>query len=294
MRVVASFTTIPSRLPFITPVLQSLVNQTHQLDQIYLTVAFDVSHFNDVSKEMKILMERGILKIVRIQKDYGPVCKIFGPLIMETDENVRIFYCDDDVEYSPTAVEQLLFHSIRKPHLAFGFGAFNILPSWPYVNIHFGGISNPIYVPKPFQISFRQQQQLEPVLKPVSVQYLMGTSGVMVCRGFFLGDWFDQFVSWSMDEQMRRADDVTISSYLNLQGVKRYLVPFKNENFGQDLGLCEPLSSSWFHAINNHLYTHEKLSHSNNIRKNMLWNTIQVLLGIIGTILLVFVIILFH
>jgi len=40
-----------------------------------------------------------LCKIVHIDVDYGPITKIYGALISETDPNTIIISCDDDVHF---------------------------------------------------------------------------------------------------------------------------------------------------------------------------------------------------
>jgi hypothetical protein len=112
-KVIVSLTTISTRLPTLSAVVESLFNQTHKADHIVLNISLD-SHLLDQGIRFEQLPET-IRKIavageleVYFCKNTGPYRKIMPVLERFGDEDYFIATADDDVLYPPEWLEVLL------------------------------------------------------------------------------------------------------------------------------------------------------------------------------------------
>lgn len=106
-----SLTTIPPRFSKIGKTLNSLLNQTTKIQNIWLNIPRNYKRF---PKWDGVLPEvpNGI-KIHRINEDLGPASKIL-PILNNPSAEEYILYCDDDWEYEPTWAETFVFHKGKK------------------------------------------------------------------------------------------------------------------------------------------------------------------------------------
>src|SRR4029077_17098072 len=61
---------------------------------------------------------KDICEIVYIEEDYGPICKILGPLIKEENGNTLIITVDDDIIYPSNLIEKFLEYHDKYPNSA--------------------------------------------------------------------------------------------------------------------------------------------------------------------------------
>ena len=61
-----------------------------------------------------------IVKKHVLPKDYGPLSKLMGPLLVERDPSTIIITVDDDKLYAPNLVSKLVWNSFHNPGAAFG------------------------------------------------------------------------------------------------------------------------------------------------------------------------------
>lgn len=262
-RLVVSLTTIPSRLGELRATLESLtVGQRRKPDRVYLTLPLTglPSRGSPLLKyelpewlQAPILKFLGLVEIVYIPTDLGPMSKLWGGLVRELEPDARIVVCDDDVVYGATWLAELDAHSQRHPGCAVGFGAFDFVRGPPFFRMRIGGIKNVPHIPYPSTFATTDAAQ--------SVQCLMGVSGALFPRSAFTSTGMKTLVEWSRHPRMCRADDVTISAWLSLAGVRRYLVKTSPEldEAGVDRGLVDALSTSWMHAVYNHAFAYSTL-----------------------------------
>src|SRR5665647_1084483 len=122
-RVVATLTTLPDRYDTTVRTLNNLMNQTHKLDNIYLTLPYKAKRLNKLYPEPTQEMKQ-LATIIRVPEDYGPLCKLYGALVSENDTNTIIISVDDDCIYPDNLVSSLISHSKNHPNAAIcGTGA---------------------------------------------------------------------------------------------------------------------------------------------------------------------------
>lgn len=126
--VVVSLTTIPSRWGLLRKALDSLVAQRFKPDAIYVVVP-EVSLREGVPYEIPSWLNPqnypGVT-ILRVNKDYGPATKLFGPLQTTLPGEAIIATFDDDSEYEEHVLEKLVDRAIRYPNAAIGFSGINV------------------------------------------------------------------------------------------------------------------------------------------------------------------------
>lgn len=210
MRVVCSLTTVPLRLLHgrLVNTLRSLNNQTHHFDAIYLTIP---QGYPEVPSEISALCQP-----VYTEKDYGPLTKLVGGLLQESDPTTIIIVLDDDYIYPPTLVEKLLGKHFKYPGIAIGStGTF--IKNFPY---YFSLIRN--------QASYRYTfWNGHPISNTgLNVDILCGYAGILYERGFFpcnnklkkLNKFLDRVF---LNKDIFCNDDIYVSAYLSSKNIEK-------------------------------------------------------------------------
>jgi len=217
-RVVASYTTLPSRYDEVKQSILTLKNQTHKLDAIYLTIPKKSRRLN---KEYPPIPDdlAELCTIVYSDIDYGPITKIYGGLVSEKDQNTVIISCDDDVLFAPNHIEILLSHHKTHPKSAIcGTGAligkglyFISIFSTVKPSEYWNGLTG-------FNLDKNGRK----------VDLIFGVAGVLYVRNFFPSNdlLHDTLFKYSLeDDAIFHNDDVLISGYLSKQKITRYVFP---------------------------------------------------------------------
>jgi|SRR3972149_9906199 len=214
IRVVASYTTLPDRYEVLYKSICSLQEQTHKLDAIYVCVPKKATRLN---KEYPPLPENitNACSIINIDTDYGPLTKIYGALVSESDPNTVIISCDDDVIFAPNHVDILLKHHKNHPNCAIcGTGA---LIGRGLLFISIVSSVNP----------FRGWNGFTGFKVPPDgrkVDLIFGVAGVLYVRKFFPthDKLNEEILQYSLrDNAVFCNDDVLISGYLSKQKIER-------------------------------------------------------------------------
>lgn len=213
-RVVASYTTLPSRYDTLIKSIKSLKGQTIELDAIYLTIPKKAARLNKeyppVPNELSSLCT-----VIHIDVDYGPLTKIYGALVSELDADTVIISCDDDVEFKKDHIEILLRYHEEYPGTAIcGTGALLAKGLW-FISIvstvepfHTWKATTGFYVPKEGR----------------NVDLIFGVAGVLYNRAMFptKDKLYDELLKYSlMDDSIFCNDDVLISGYLSKMKIAR-------------------------------------------------------------------------
>jgi hypothetical protein len=169
--------------------------------------------------------------VVRIDRDYGPISKLLGGLIMENDPDTIIITVDDDIIYPPTMIETLLRFSKKYPNSAICSAGLS-LGSFPfYYSIKFNQRKNGYW----FTMNVPKNG------KPIDILY--GYSGALYKRKFF--EEYEKFKTNFLnkivkDMDLFRNDDITISYYLAHNNIERRII---NMDDVTDTGLHDALSA---------------------------------------------------
>lgn len=211
MRVVASLTTMPDRYFKLPDTLNSLRSQTHPFDAIYLGLP-------KVSRRLQVdyppcPSEVSDLCTVVECTDFGPITKLLGALLMESDPETVIISFDDDMVYPSDLVERLLQHHNRYPNSAIGSSGMLLRSRCPMCAI------NPNEDHFPYRIS---KFSIPPEGRRVDSVY--GYPGALYVRKFFPGhdQLEEEFLNYALvDNDMYLNDDIVISGFLSLRNVER-------------------------------------------------------------------------
>ena len=157
-RVVVSLTSTPSRLPYITLALQSLMAQSRLPDAIYLNIPRPAGSWSawlpcngtldctwsatfrgvEGSVAVPAFLAAGLaslpqpqaslLRVNWVTEDVGPATKLLPTLHVERTPDTLIVTVDDDVHYHPDVVAELVNASQLGPHAAYGFAGQQVEP----------------------------------------------------------------------------------------------------------------------------------------------------------------------
>lgn len=209
MRVVASLTSIPDRINLCYPTIESLLSQDYPLSAIYLTIAKTCRRGTEYPKIDDKIMSN--VTLVTIKEDHGPVTKIMGALLEESDPDTLIITVDDDVIYPPTMVSNFLYHHQEYPNAALGSSGW-IIGRFPF------------YISGNYNHHKRSWFNLK---YGTSVDFLCGYAGVLYQRRFFPPrDKLDKkLLCYARNsESLWRHDDLLLSGFLSHRGVERILI----------------------------------------------------------------------
>lgn len=218
MRCVCSLTTLPDRYKSLLLTLKSLTNQTILFDKIYLCLPHTAKRsgkkYPEPSKEIKDLCT-----IVRSEVDYGPICKLYGALISEQDDDTIIVTVDDDVLYPNDFLKILLEKHKLRPKAAIT-GAGVLINDGQHISIN-TNFNNLMFMNN-FLCGFPY------INNQRNVDIVQGISGCLYLRKFFpmKENLYKEFLHYTEDIDLFLSDDIVTSSYLCSKGIKR--VTFKN------------------------------------------------------------------
>ncbi len=130
MKVACSFTTIPSRLPLIYPIVEAILNQTRLPDIIYIHIPYISKRGKEYQQKDIVKLEESIqqhknghlVKINRVRHDYGAITKLLPTIeierLCENWENTYVLIIDDDRIMSPRCVESFIRKAEEYPDYA--------------------------------------------------------------------------------------------------------------------------------------------------------------------------------
>lgn len=200
-RVIVCFTTIPARVKFLSKILNCIHEQDYKIDKTYLLLPWKSKRENKKYPPLPIDINLTNVDVIRCE-DYGPITKLYPILKYETDPETCIITFDDDVSYLPNRVSTLVKYALKYPNSAISGSGFIVGNWWNF----FGSIVYP--------------------KKITSVSVIEGYSGCLYRRKFFDEALIDYT---NAPKEAFYHDDVWISGYLALKGIKRLIHP---EKFG--------------------------------------------------------------
>lgn len=234
MRIIASLTTMPDKIPKLIRTLESLNKQTRKLDAIYLS-------YPNKSRRLGIQYPPVTSEISDLCTtvnctDYGPITKIVGGLLQEDDPETVIITFDDDMIYPETLVETLINHHKKYPNSAIGSSGMLLKYNCPMCAIT-PNEDNFLYrIPK-FHVPKEGRK----------VDSIYGYPGALYVRKFFpKKDKLEaEFLNYALvNNDMLMNDDITISGYLSLHNIERRIFPdMPIVSFVLDNGVRERVSS---------------------------------------------------
>lgn len=216
LRVVATLTTLPDRYDLLSRTIDSLINQDYEFDVIYISLPKVSARFGteypplpfNITKYSKVVP-------VILDTDYGPITKILGALMMESNPNTYILCVDDDIIYPPDLCSKYLTLSKSFPDSVICGGGVlyneNMLNSSVIHNNNnpttFNGVLGFTIPPEGRNIDI-----------------IFGVGGVLYQRGFFphADRLYSELLQYSTsNHSVFINDDVMISAYLDKKGIPR-------------------------------------------------------------------------
>lgn len=110
MKLIATLTTLPSRIAFIEPVLESMLSQSRPPDEIHLQIPNHCLKEDRGYQLPAFLKNYPQVKVMKCDKDFGPATKWLPALNYLAGEKALLLVMDDDCYYPPSMVEKLLRH----------------------------------------------------------------------------------------------------------------------------------------------------------------------------------------
>lgn len=251
VRVVISLTTVPGRYDKLLNTLSYLKQQDYPVSAIYLTIPEVSKRFNTAYPEPPQAI-KDLVTVVRIQKDYGPICKIIGALLNEPDPNTLIVTCDDDIVYSPNLVSSLVRESKKHPNAAIGGSGLFLSGGLSFYSYHCHSVYH-----RNFMLDFHVPDHGR------DVEILCGFSGVLYPRSAFPEaeteeDLYELLNYTNYSKDIFLNDDVLLSAWMSYQGCRRVVVK------------DTPLADEYRLLAGNTQPDHDKLALSNNM-----WSFVQ-------------------
>lgn len=225
-RIVVSLSTIPSRVPDLEATLVTLAVQTRKPDAIYVSIPRRSVRENadypikDIAKLIKKLLP-GVGRIVLLDEDYGPLTKLMGPLLHEKDPGTLIITVDDDQKYDMRLVETLFKGSLAHEGSVVCLCGHVIgeFPTgrWGYRCARGNDGKWPL-----------KTVFLDPHSE---VNVVSGWCGVLYPRGVFGDEVPNRFMEGLRKGKgkiplLHKHDDLYISAWLDVLGVKKYVVAY--------------------------------------------------------------------
>lgn len=115
---IGGMTTIPSRINDLKDTIDSIKSQKVPIDRLILTIPYALRRNGRTYDIPKWIEEDEFIHILRMD-DFGPVCKLLGPLEYTKDPNSIIITFDDDTIYSDDTVKNLMIGHMIYPNAAF-------------------------------------------------------------------------------------------------------------------------------------------------------------------------------
>ena len=203
MRVVVSFTTIPSRISSVKPMLESILAQTRKPDRTVLWLPAICRKENigyDIPSDFKQWMMVNDIEIGDCGCDWGSATKLIPTLLSEEDGDTALITVDDDVAYEPHIVEELITASEKWPDDSLGF---------------MGGVAGPIFI--------HAEQLMVKGVERTGVDVLGGYRGILYRRRMFDGSVVDE-LNELLDEGPFVVDDQLFGWNLCRRKIGRFVI----------------------------------------------------------------------
>jgi len=236
-KVIATLTTIPSRMVNVHMTIESIMNQTVKPDEIVLSIpSHSVREEKDyeLSDQVKEMSDKGEITLLHCEEDYGPATKILGVLKRELDIDYSedrepiIISFDDDKRYHANAIENLLSTDLIECGVVVcrkGSRIYKVDDDHPFHTPLNNGILERVY-----------NGADENAVRRVDV--LFGTGGVAYRSSYFDHDVFDYKESNEDFPEVEAffVDDIFLSGYLAERDVKIVVASFEKTKVQEKMG----------------------------------------------------------
>lgn len=191
MRIIASMTTIPQRIEYIRPVIESVFRQSVKVEALELNIPNYFIRGGETYSIPDWISEMDNVKIFRMD-DYGPITKIAPTLDRHFhDDDTYIWSIDDDIEYPSFQLDALL-----QAHD----------PKVRKIITRYGGALN-------------EGHDFQNWWGKALVSFFEAFGGVLYPPGCIDEDFMEYVRVTSTNEDCRRSDDIVLSMYFNMKNV---------------------------------------------------------------------------
>lgn len=207
MRIVASLTTIPSRIWHIEPVLNSLLAQTRPFDAIYLNIPHKTRKNEEYSIPSFINQQKIIINRC---EDYGPITKLLPTLDREQNADTFIVTFDDDRVISKNTLQTIIHYITQFPDTVLSFSGWRI-----------GSF--------PFYLEWHDNR-----LSSEEVDWVQGCHSITYPRKFLNKEEILSFMP-----EMIRHDDHRMSAYLAMKKIRKIAIGENANLFFTPIPCCK-------------------------------------------------------
>ena len=139
---IASCTTVPSRLPQLHHAVQSICEQNMRPDKVVVAVPLEsqslrslTSYAETMPSELRALREGGCPIVFIRGDDFGPATKLIPALLLAARDDDLIVTFDDDNWYSPELLSSLVSHEAAYPNAVLAHSGYTLKGSpWRHPN----------------------------------------------------------------------------------------------------------------------------------------------------------------
>lgn len=206
MRIVASLTTIPSRIWHIELVLNSLLSQTRPFDAIYL----NIPHRTRKNEEYSIPSFISPKITINRCDDFGPITKLIPTLEKEENPNTFIITFDDDRILSKNTLQTIIHYIGQFSDCVLSFSGWRI-----------GSF--------PFYLEWHDNR-----LSSEEVDWVQGCHSITYPRKFLNKEELLSFMP-----EMIRHDDHRISAYLAMKKIPKIAIGENVNLFFTSIPCCK-------------------------------------------------------
>ena len=216
VRFVISMTTLPGRVQYIKPVIDSILRHNGEIDKLYICLPRGKVPKHHIPPNTRKV------EVIRC-KDYGPITKIVGVLDRETDPDTLILTLDDDIIVTKNIVRLFRNKARKYPDAALS------MSGWCYGSYPFN-----------YQIALTNK-------KDVPVDWIQGVHGILYHRSFL--DKKELLRFERHNKLLFKNDDHKIAAYLESKGINRISINKNPVDYLKDYGPAsgiDPISGGSF------------------------------------------------
>ena len=222
MKAIISLTTIPSRLPYIGPTIESLKAQG---PPVYVWIPREVKRTGDTfGGDLPDELDGCNVEVV---EDKGPITKLLPALEMGADV---ILTADDDVVYG------------TGPSVAIAGGEVVVATGWADGLLRWGGEHQDTAFGYRGRLlrdkTYNNSVLVDDPKQPRQVHIITGTWGALYRKEFFSDGIFEEW------ETFPHADDLVVATHLKRQGVPRVVIPHLCSIHDRTVKRVDPLYDS--------------------------------------------------
>jgi hypothetical protein len=213
---ILTLSSIPPRLPHISPLLRSLLAQDLPFAAIHLYIPRSYRRFPEWDGHIPSMPDG--VTVRRCDLDDGPATKILPALREFAGQDADLLFCDDDTEFAPDWHRSFKMASDARPNACIAGEGFDLTSMTNAARPQDRLPRAMKWEDKAAQIEFLSAQPVLPIEPPRFqssgfVDILMGHGGVLVRP-----DMFPQAV-FQLPEKTWAVDDIWLSGHLESNGV---------------------------------------------------------------------------